>query len=104
MNLKKITFLSLLNILMISSLQAQEETKSSPKEPSNWKLESIFSLNVTQSSFTNWASGGRNNISGLGFINASRSEEHTSELQSRPHLVCRLLLEKKKTHTQFSLY
>src|SRR5690554_7759260 len=28
---------------------------------------------------------------------AKRSEEHTSELQSRPHLVCRLLLEKKKT-------
>src|SRR5690554_7638036 len=27
-----------------------------------------------------------------------RSEEHTSELQSRPHLVCRLLLEKKKYH------
>src|SRR3989442_3470653 len=27
----------------------------------------------------------------------SRSEEHTSELQSRPHLVCRLLLEKKTT-------
>src|SRR5690554_7255713 len=27
---------------------------------------------------------------------AQRSEEHTSELQSRPHLVCRLLLEKKK--------
>src|SRR2546422_2522746 len=29
----------------------------------------------------------------------SRSEEHTSELQSRLHLVCRLLLEKKKTYT-----
>src|SRR3989442_4844797 len=28
-----------------------------------------------------------------------RSEEHTSELQSRPHLVCRLLLEKKKKRT-----
>src|SRR5690554_7666918 len=28
--------------------------------------------------------------------NPLRSEEHTSELQSRPHLVCRLLLEKKK--------
>src|SRR3989442_9336227 len=28
-----------------------------------------------------------------------RSEEHTSELQSRPHLVCRLLLEKKKKQT-----
>src|SRR2546422_8250636 len=35
-----------------------------------------------------------------GFIDhvVSRSEEHTSELQSRLHLVCRLLLEKKKHH------
>src|SRR3989442_8700939 len=32
----------------------------------------------------------------VGVIGAKRSEEHTSELQSRPHLVCRLLLEKKK--------
>src|SRR3712207_7508075 len=30
---------------------------------------------------------------------ADRSEEHTSELQSRQYLVCRLLLEKKKTST-----
>src|SRR5690625_6936603 len=29
-------------------------------------------------------------------VNGMRSEEHTSELQSRGHLVCRLLLEKKK--------
>src|SRR3712207_7474595 len=36
----------------------------------------------------------------------ARSEEHTSELQSRQYLVCRLLLEKKKTHTShhFILY
>src|SRR6266511_2878934 len=31
----------------------------------------------------------------------SRSEEHTSELQSRENLVCRLLLEKKKKHIKF---
>src|SRR3712207_8167574 len=31
--------------------------------------------------------------------NANRSEEHTSELQSRQYLVCRLLLEKKKSIT-----
>src|SRR2546429_1489673 len=31
----------------------------------------------------------------------SRSEEHTSELQSRLHLVCRLLLEKKKHNVRF---
>src|SRR5690554_6990577 len=37
-----------------------------------------------------------------GMLEASRprSEEHTSELQSRPHLVCRLLLEKKKIKHQ----
>src|SRR3712207_8394782 len=31
-------------------------------------------------------------------LNADRSEEHTSELQSRQYLVCRLLLEKKNQH------
>src|SRR5690554_7230541 len=40
-------------------------------------------------------------------LKKTRSEEHTSELQSRPHLVCRLLLEKKKEilkiHTSFLL-
>src|SRR5690554_7382434 len=36
-----------------------------------------------------------NNSRGRGHRD-DRSEEHTSELQSRPHLVCRLLLEKKK--------
>src|SRR3989442_10665917 len=35
---------------------------------------------------------------GLEYMVKHRSEEHTSELQSRPHLVCRLLLEKKKKH------
>src|SRR2546422_5757870 len=35
----------------------------------------------------------------VAFLGAARSEEHTSELQSRLHLVCRLLLEKKKNKT-----
>src|SRR5690606_2861801 len=34
------------------------------------------------------------------YMSAARSEEHTSELQSRENLVCRLLLEKKNTNTQ----
>src|SRR5207253_5568198 len=34
--------------------------------------------------------------------NPARSEEHTSELQSRGHLVCRLLLEKKKVNAVFA--
>src|SRR5690625_404596 len=37
---------------------------------------------------------------GYAEINLNRSEEHTSELQSRGQLVCRLLLEKKKTKNQ----
>src|SRR5436305_11884927 len=43
-------------------------------------------------------------IFGLGCV-LLRSEEHTSELQSRPHLVCRLLLEKKNllvSHSEVS--
>src|SRR3712207_8321668 len=39
---------------------------------------------------------------GLGVI--LRSEEHTSELQSRQYLVCRLLLEKKKQKQSFYYY
>src|SRR3712207_8295507 len=35
-------------------------------------------------------------------IDAARSEEHTSELQSRQYLVCRLLLEKKKKTKRYS--
>src|SRR5258708_26321550 len=40
--------------------------------------------------------GGELALLGLGGMRAHRSEEHTSELQSPDHLVCRLLLEKKK--------
>src|SRR5207302_3909584 len=36
-------------------------------------------------------------------MSSGRSEEHTSELQSRENLVCRLLLEKKKIH-DYSTY
>src|SRR5439155_25704615 len=41
-----------------------------------------------------WRSGARSQCSRP--ARSTRSEEHTSELQSRGHLVCRLLLEKKK--------
>src|SRR2546422_7950765 len=43
----------------------------------------------------------------VNYFGAWRSEKHTSELQSRLHLVCRLLLEKKKkclTHRQSNLF
>src|SRR5690554_7026432 len=71
------------------------------------------------SAFTAWRQGGwmalygHLNLAfaiplGLGIVTSlfsiahlvTRSEEHTSELQSRPHLVCRLLLEKKNKETK----
>src|SRR2546422_7565154 len=39
----------------------------------------------------------------MGVVEDDRSEEHTSELQSRLHLVCRLLLEKKKKQDKYTL-
>src|SRR5690606_40768300 len=40
------------------------------------------------------------NLAAEGYNVAKRSEEHTSELQSRENLVCRLLLEKKKANAR----
>ncbi|MEX2485121.1 MAG: DUF3078 domain-containing protein [Brumimicrobium sp.] len=57
------------NNIVAQSDPNSNDTINKP-EPSNWKLKSIYSLNLTQSTFTNWAAGGRNNISGLGFVNA----------------------------------
>src|SRR5205809_8048608 len=45
---------------------------------------------------------GGNEVERLRRRSSHRSEEHTSELQSRLHLVCRLLLEKKNTHLHSS--
>ena len=66
----KILTISLLVLIALNAIgQDKSEDKTEAPKP-NWKLKSMFSLNITQSSFTNWAAGGRNNISGLGFINA----------------------------------
>src|SRR3712207_8942861 len=48
-----------------------------------------------------WAMGEQSPLAVRGQSMQDRSEEHTSELQSRQYLVCRLLLEKKKTSLFF---
>src|SRR2546422_5683384 len=58
------------------------------------RYDRAFGLNNTFDSWKSLGFGGR-----IGYFLSDyvgRSEEHTSELQSRLHLVCRLLLEKKK--------
>tara|TARA_B100000508_G_scaffold141091_1_gene146329 strand:- start:65001 stop:65957 length:957 start_codon:yes stop_codon:yes gene_type:complete len=70
MNFKNLTLVFVAALISYGA-QGQESTDEKPTDPpSGWKLKSVFSLNITQSSFTNWAAGGRNNVSGLGFINA----------------------------------
>src|SRR5690625_5753609 len=54
----------------------------------------IITLGLHTSGYFKLASNAYRGINNEGY----RSEEHTSELQSRGHLVCRLLLEKKKTN------
>src|SRR5690606_41892762 len=56
---------------------------------------------VLAQSTRSYTNSHRKKADAMGFLQpgpSARSEEHTSELQSRENLVCRLLLEKKKQH------
>src|SRR5690625_5890960 len=75
-----------------------------PPGPTSWPL-SADQPERRHTPMLNVGIIGTGNISGahiaayLTFPDEVRSEEHTSELQSRGHLVCRLLLERKMKHT-----
>src|SRR2546429_5167546 len=58
----------------------------------------IIERECMSASATSCTSKPRSTSRSRSFCERRRSEEHTSELQSRLHLVCRLLLEKKKTN------
>src|SRR5437870_8149569 len=67
-------------------------------QPGDLTFEQIEKVSRTMPAITDlWLSGGeptlRHDVSQIVDMFVSRSEEHTSELQSRGHLVCRLLLE-----------
>src|SRR5690554_7249832 len=81
---QRITELALLIMAFLkTSLGCTIELLIVPTDTTSWSITRfvVFKKATTKAS--------------LSYI-SSRSEEHTSELQSRPHLVCRLLLEKKK--------
>src|SRR5256884_1186795 len=74
-------------------LGAEVDDRTIPQEA---RLDQIGGVSYTKGCYT-----GQETVARLHFRGHVRSEEHTSELQSRLHLVCRLLLEKKKqTHPQ----
>src|SRR5690554_7612178 len=81
--------------LFRSNTSEQTQTKQTKTENINSEKQQLAQNKdiIDETETTDMAS----NIDEVEFsVEIIRSEEHTSELQSRPHLVCRLLLEKKK--------
>src|SRR5258708_8911720 len=80
-----------------TTLFRSPETSGAPKLglQIGWAFLAAFLLLAWQGRRHLWRQGPWLLAAGLG-----RSEEHTSELQSPDHLVCRLLLEKKKKHDE----
>src|SRR5438876_10859078 len=79
--------LSLHDALPISASEAWEPKQGKLKRPAEWIVAALR------------ATGQKGAVQRIVGGTFERSEEHTSELQSPVHLVCRLLLEKKKTST-----
>src|SRR3712207_8313918 len=83
--------------LFRSSLLYMLAIRSSAKKPSNGAVVTLDLQSDSTAAMTEAAREGSNRTARLSWpAGATRSEEHTSELQSRQYIVCRLLLEKKK--------
>src|SRR2546422_4862397 len=96
---------------LVEDVLARLRDKTTPSEefrqlsPTGWRCSSWLKPPATCPCRTSRPDGGHGRVGGHGDRarrrpggpQGQRSEEHTSELQSRLHLVCRLLLEKKKT-------
>src|SRR5690554_3311575 len=78
-----------------AALQTQKEVEELGGKGEVMQFDVSDSESVNKA-FDLWHESNKDAIIEVIVNNAGRSEEHTSELQSRPHLVCRLLLEKKK--------
>src|SRR5438132_5449112 len=82
----------------------------SPGDPSTLAVDSGFSRRPPRRTAASWPTRSRQTTQTTGWgpgapaSGLSRSEEHTSELQSHSDLVCRLLLEKKKKYHKTLTY
>src|SRR5438874_10403863 len=82
----------------LHSFPTRRSSDLSPNDSSALERQRIssFSSWMAKRLSTSFGSGLKNNLTPNDVERRFRSEEHTSELQSRRDLVCRLLLEKKK--------
>src|SRR2546422_6069796 len=85
-----------LNVRLTHAPEAESEGRSADRA---WRTRASASVvrSVASSTGVAWPDATRTASAKERRSGVVRSEEHTSELQSRLHLVCRLLLEKKKT-------
>src|SRR5690625_380920 len=97
-----VTALATARVLVPVVSYVEEEAESIEREVNGATVQVTGEKSASAAMVTLATPDGRAAIpvfSGMDALRA-RSEEHTSELQSRGHLVCRLLLEKKKEKTQ----
>src|SRR5690606_42018936 len=90
--------LSLHDALPISGRDPTSSGRARPEPVTFGSCQTLCSDHVRSIMVAGWKGAPR-----VGFSKVVRSEEHTSELQSRENLVCRLLLEKKKIN-QMRIY
>ena len=83
-----------LNGLEAAAIFQQQQEERSQGVPSHWNT--YFTVTNVDESVAKVQQAGGTVLFGPMDVFTARSEEHTSELQSRTNLVCRLLLEKKK--------
>src|SRR5690625_5624824 len=108
MDMKKVLGIGIiLLVMLLSACGNDEEVNTEPKEeqepspeqennePSQDELDEQLKEEATEADFVK-VNGDEVDEGTKLYAEGERSEEHTSELQSRGHLVCRLLLEKKK--------
>lgn len=69
--MRKLTFLIIVSIFGAIGLQAQ--TADTAAVPKYWKLSGAVGINMTQSSYSNWAAGGQNSMAGVGSGNLALS-------------------------------
>lgn len=69
--MKFTVLIALLSVTTAFYAQIDTTSRDSSEPEKHWALKSLFGVNGTQTSFVNWAAGGRNNVSVLGFIEAT---------------------------------
>src|SRR3989442_7139820 len=89
-----------LTVALVSGFVARSRvnlTESALKSSPLWNFTPLRKVNCQVVAFSRFQDSARAGTRLPSPSPGNRSEEHTSELQSRPHLVCRLLLEKNNT-------